>query len=213
MEKVESFRYLRRIPIQDSEDVRAVQNKIKKAWGIWVQVGQVLQTDNTPPNVSTKFYKAVVQSVLLYGSKTWNLTTTALVRLEVFSSEPHSLWLRNTSLKEDQITCGSTRPPATCSRSVGCTPLHIILTSDGRQFSIRCRDRPIHAVCTAGEQRRGSGRRQWWWEKKILGRVDGRHSERPPKRRCRFILECGENNCAPHRGRLRRPLKATALTA
>ena len=84
LEKVESFRYLRRIPIQDDEDVRAVQNKIKKAWGIWVQVGQVLQTDNTPPNVSTKFYKAVVQSVLLYGSKTWNLTTTALVRLEGF---------------------------------------------------------------------------------------------------------------------------------
>jgi hypothetical protein len=84
LEKVESFRYLRRIPIQDDEDVRAVQNKIKKAWGIWVQVGQLLQTDNTPPNVSTKFYKAVVQSVLLYGSKTWNLTTTALVRLEGF---------------------------------------------------------------------------------------------------------------------------------
>ena len=56
LEKVESFRYLRRIPIQDNEDVRAVQNKIKKAWGIRVQVGQVLQTDNTPPNVSTKFY-------------------------------------------------------------------------------------------------------------------------------------------------------------
>ena len=29
-------------------------------------------------------YKAVVQLVLLYGSKTWNLTTTALVRLEGF---------------------------------------------------------------------------------------------------------------------------------
>ena len=130
-----------------------------------------------------------------------------------FESELHSLWLRNTSLGEDQITCGSTRPPATCSRSVGCMPLHIILTSDGRQFSIRGRDRPIHAVCMAGEQRRGSGQRQWWWEQKILGRVDGRHLERPPKRRCRFILECGENNCAPHRGRLCRPLEATALTA
>jgi hypothetical protein len=40
--------------------------------------------DNTPPKVSTKFYKAVMQSVLLYGSKTWNLMTTALARLEGF---------------------------------------------------------------------------------------------------------------------------------
>ncbi len=40
--------------------------------------------DNTPPKVSAKFYKVVVQSVLLYGSKTWNLTKTALARLEGF---------------------------------------------------------------------------------------------------------------------------------
>jgi hypothetical protein len=40
--------------------------------------------DNTPPKVGAKFYKAVVQSVLLYGSETWNLTTTALTRLEGF---------------------------------------------------------------------------------------------------------------------------------
>jgi hypothetical protein len=49
-----------------------------------VRVGQVLMADTTPPKVSAKVYKAVVQSVLLYGSKTWNLTTTALAWLEGF---------------------------------------------------------------------------------------------------------------------------------
>jgi hypothetical protein len=38
--------------------------------------------DHTPPKVSAKFYMAVAQSVLLYGSKTWNLTTTTLAWLE-----------------------------------------------------------------------------------------------------------------------------------
>jgi hypothetical protein len=84
LKKVELFRYLGRILAQDDDDVRAVRSQIKKAWVIWARVGQVLQADNTPPKVSTKFYKAVVQSVLLYGSETWNLTTTALSRLEGF---------------------------------------------------------------------------------------------------------------------------------
>ncbi len=44
----------------------------------------MLMTDNTPPKVSTKFYKAVMQSVLLYSSKTWNLLTTTLAQLEGF---------------------------------------------------------------------------------------------------------------------------------
>ncbi len=40
--------------------------------------------ENTPPKVSAKFYKAAVQSVLLWGSKTWNLSTTAMAQLEGF---------------------------------------------------------------------------------------------------------------------------------
>ena len=77
-------------------------SQIKKARGTWARVGQeVLQVDNTPPKVSVMFYKAVVQLVLLCGIETWN-----------------TVWLRNISLGEDQIMCGSTRPPATCSRSV-----------------------------------------------------------------------------------------------
>ncbi len=44
----------------------------------------MLTADNTPSKVSTKFYKAVVQSAVLYGSKAWKLLTTALARLKGF---------------------------------------------------------------------------------------------------------------------------------
>ncbi len=84
LEKVDLFRYLGRILAQDDDDVRPIRQQTKKACGIWARVGQVLMADNTLPKVSAKFYKAVIQSVLLYGSKTWNLTTTALARLEGF---------------------------------------------------------------------------------------------------------------------------------
>ena len=82
---MESFRYLGQILAHNDKDIRAVRNQIKKARSIWSRVSQVLQADNTPPRISAKFYKAVVQSVLLYGSKTWNLlSSTALARLEGF---------------------------------------------------------------------------------------------------------------------------------
>jgi hypothetical protein len=51
---------------------------------MWARVRQVLLKENAPPRVSDKFYKAIVQSVLLYGSKTWVLSTAALARLEGF---------------------------------------------------------------------------------------------------------------------------------
>ena len=70
LEKVDLFQYLGRIVAQDNDDVRAVGQQIKKAQAIWARVNQVLTAKNTPPKVSAKFYKAVMQSVLLYGSKT-----------------------------------------------------------------------------------------------------------------------------------------------
>jgi hypothetical protein len=44
----------------------------------------VLRSKNATPRVAAKFYKAVVQAVLLYGSKTWNLMKAVLAWLEGF---------------------------------------------------------------------------------------------------------------------------------
>jgi hypothetical protein len=84
LEKMVFFQYLRRNLAQDNDSLQAVRNQVKKARGIWARVGQILMAEKTPPLVSAKFYKAVVQSVLLYGSKKWNLSTTALAHLEGF---------------------------------------------------------------------------------------------------------------------------------
>ncbi len=44
----------------------------------------MLRKENAPPLVSAKFYKAIMQSVLLYGSKTWVLSKVVLAPLEGF---------------------------------------------------------------------------------------------------------------------------------
>ncbi len=51
---------------------------------MWARVSQVLHAENTTPRVAAKFYKAVVQSVLLYGSKAWNLIRAVLAQLKGF---------------------------------------------------------------------------------------------------------------------------------
>ena len=165
LKKVETFCYLGRILAQDDDDVRAVRSQIKKARVIWAQVGQVLQVDNTPPKVSTKFYKAVVQSVLFYGSETWNLTTTALA------------WLERFHIRATYRVAKKHRPwkgpnhvwvyPATDAPY-----LALYWRQAGDNFSLYGR-LEIHALCTVGEQRRGLAPRKWWWEQKIcLGDED-----------------------------------------
>ena len=84
LERVEVFRYLGRLLLQDNDDVQAVRNQLCKVRGTWARIRQVLRRENAPPRVSAKFYKAIVQSVLLYGSETWVLSPAVLARLEGF---------------------------------------------------------------------------------------------------------------------------------
>jgi hypothetical protein len=84
LECVEVFKYLGHLLAQDNDNAQAIQQQLQKAWGVWAHVRQVLRGENTATRIAAKFYKAVVQAVLLYGSETWNLTNSALARLEGF---------------------------------------------------------------------------------------------------------------------------------
>jgi hypothetical protein len=53
---------------QDDDDAQAIRAQLRKAGATWARVGKVLRGENTPPTVAAKFYLAVVQAVLLYGS-------------------------------------------------------------------------------------------------------------------------------------------------
>jgi hypothetical protein len=69
---------------QDDNDTQAVCAQLWKARATWARVGKVLWSENTSPIVSVKFYLAVVQAILLYGSKTWVISPHAMARLEGF---------------------------------------------------------------------------------------------------------------------------------
>ncbi len=84
LERVEVFKYLGHLLVQDKNDIRVIRAQPRKARATWARVGQVLRAENVPPHVAGEFYKAVVQAVLLYGSKTWVLSTTSLASLVGF---------------------------------------------------------------------------------------------------------------------------------
>ena len=79
---MEVFKYLGRLLVQDDDDIQAIRAQLRKTRGTWAHVGQVLRVENAPPRIAAKFYKALVQAVLLHGSETWVLSTAALASLE-----------------------------------------------------------------------------------------------------------------------------------
>ena len=49
LERVELFRYLGRLLLQDDDDTQAMRSQLCKARGTWARIGQVLRRENAPP--------------------------------------------------------------------------------------------------------------------------------------------------------------------
>ena len=84
LEQVDVFKYLGRLLAMDDNDMQAVRHNLRKARGVWKRISVLLRRENLPPRVCGMFYKAVVQSVLLYGSETWTLSASSMKCLEGF---------------------------------------------------------------------------------------------------------------------------------
>jgi hypothetical protein len=84
LEHIEVFKYLGRMMAQNNDDIQAIRAQLRKARATWACVGQVLRSENASPSIAARFYQAIVQAILLYGSKTWVISRTTLARLEGF---------------------------------------------------------------------------------------------------------------------------------
>jgi hypothetical protein len=165
LEHIEVFKYLGRLLVQDDNNAQAIRQQLQKAWGVWAHVGQVLRGENTAPRIAAKSYKAVVQAILLYGSKTWNLTNSALARLKGFHVCVAYKMARTHHPKRGAN--GVLVYPKTTDvlEECGMTNITVYIQSCHQTIAMYVATRPIFKACLEGKQWQRSMSRQWWWEK------------------------------------------------
>jgi hypothetical protein len=164
LEKVKVFKYLGRMMAQDDNNVQAVQYQLRKARGTWARIGQVLRSENATPGVAAKFYKTVVQAVLLYGSKTWNLTKAVMAWLEGFHVRAA---YRMAQVHQSRRVAGNRWVyPKTSDilEECGMAMMQHYIQKRRATIAIYIADHLILKACQQGERKRGLHPRKWWWE-------------------------------------------------
>ena len=84
IETVSEFQYLGRIVMNKDDDLAAVNRNLTKARQKWGRIGKVLIRTGADPKTMASFYKAIVQSVLLFGAETWVLSQSMERKLQSF---------------------------------------------------------------------------------------------------------------------------------
>jgi hypothetical protein len=167
LERVEVFKYLGRLLAQDDDDIQAIRAQLRKARATWARVGQVLRAENVPPRVAAKFYKAVVQAVLLYGSETWVLSATALASLEGFHIRAaYRMAVRHKPRRGPRH--GWIYPKSKdVLEECGMSTLEEYITVRRQTIAVYVATRPILTECRQGERKRGAVPHRWWWEQQM----------------------------------------------
>ena len=84
LERVTTFKYLGRILPATNSDWPALYKNLVKACKQWGMISQPLLNTGVTPKQVGMFYKAIVQSVLLYACETWTITEPMLPALKGF---------------------------------------------------------------------------------------------------------------------------------
>ena len=82
IEGVVRLKNIGRLMERSDNDYPEVLQNIRKARQVWGRLGKILWREGADPIVLEKFYRAVVQAVLLFGADTWVLMDTMSQRLE-----------------------------------------------------------------------------------------------------------------------------------
>jgi hypothetical protein len=84
IETVSNFCYLGRTITSQDNDQQAARENLQKARQRWTMIARVLARENATPRISAMFYKATIETVLLYGFETWVVTDEILKLLTSF---------------------------------------------------------------------------------------------------------------------------------
>ena len=87
VDKVEDFKYLGRFISNDNNDGTAIRKNLSKARSRWAREKRILINSKCTPKVMGYFYKAIIQSVLLYGSESWVISESMFKKLESFNNK------------------------------------------------------------------------------------------------------------------------------
>ncbi len=70
--KIDVIKYLGCLLAYNNNNSQAVHGNLKKAQGIWARISRTPRAANASPRVCSILHKATMQSILLFGSETWN---------------------------------------------------------------------------------------------------------------------------------------------
>ncbi len=116
------------------------------------------------PFAAAWFYQAIVQAVLLYGSKALVISRTALARLKGFHIRAAYRMAKEHKPKRGPGNVWIYPRSEYVLKECGMKTMGEYIAICRQTIAAYVATRPIFTECRRGERKRGGVPHQWWWE-------------------------------------------------
>jgi Reverse transcriptase (RNA-dependent DNA polymerase)/Ulp1 protease family, C-terminal catalytic domain len=180
---VPEFCYLGRILTATNSDWPAVHKNLLKARSKWALISRPLIKTGVSPRYIGYFYKSIVQSVLLYGSESWVLTTPMLKALNGFH---HRIARKISGLMPTRIDDNNWYyPPIEDALEIaGLYTITEYIRTRQNTLAAYVATRPILQVCQAQEEEKASYNQsklfRWWSQPHVTPPLQEHDTQPPP---------------------------------
>jgi hypothetical protein len=164
LEIVTSFKYLGHPLSATDNDRLAVGLNLRKGRQRWARVSTVLRAEGLPPKAGAMFYKAIVQSVLLYGVETWVLTASMRKTLAGFH---HRVGQSLSGLRPFRRLNETWEypPVADALEACGLRTMDEYIARRREYLKSYVINRPVYSLCVNSSRLPGTPTRtRFWWE-------------------------------------------------
>ena len=163
IENVNEFVYLGRTLEENDKDEPAVQWSLNRARAKWSKIGRILSRDGANPRIMATFYKAIVQSTLLYGAESWALTKRMMQNLRSFHRRC-ARHITGWNIRQDTDTGEWICPDSeTTVRKAGLWTIEEYIESRKDIVMKFAQGRSIYRRCIKSQPIANSSHRAVWW--------------------------------------------------
>jgi Reverse transcriptase (RNA-dependent DNA polymerase) len=163
IESVGSFRYLGKVETRSDSDWAALYTNLKRARYKWYKLSKLLHREGANSRIFGMFYKAVVQTVLLFGCESWTMTDAMWTVLRGFH---HRAARRMANMMAYRTAGGKWVYPPIEEALKKAGLYNIEHYVNKRQYRIvdYIASRPIWAHCMAATKKPGTpAKTVYWW--------------------------------------------------
>ena len=167
IERVKGFLYLGRWIQNNDDETDCIDLQLKTTRKRWFRIAKLLKRTGANAKIMGTFYKTIISTILLYGSESWVINKTNLLKLQAFHHKCARQMCGNNIKYNPENDLWTYPKSEDVLKQCGLLPIEFYIQQRRNTIETYIKQRPIYNKCLASKPLQNNVNQLTWWTQKL----------------------------------------------